>query len=56
MISERLGVGGVFIAVHRDPAVGWCPQVVTYPAAVINVQLKAEQIAVALRAEFDLKD
>jgi hypothetical protein len=29
MIAVRIGVGGVFVAVHKDPAYGWHPTVVT---------------------------
>ena len=54
MIAARLNVGGVFIAVHKDPVYGWHPTVVTRPAAAINAQMAAEEIAKELRAEFDL--
>ena len=54
MIAARLNIGGVFIAVHKDPAYGWHPTVVTKPAAAINAQMAAEEIAKELRAEFDL--
>lgn len=54
MIESRLNIGGVFISVYRDPAYGWHPTVVTRPAAAINAQLAAEEIAKELRAEFDL--
>jgi hypothetical protein len=54
MIAERLNIGGVFIAVHKDPAYGWHPTVMTKPAAALNVQMAAEEIANELRAEFDL--
>ncbi|MGO9847000.1 MAG: hypothetical protein ACLPKT_10480 [Methylocella sp.] len=54
MISARLNIGGVFITVHKDPAYGWQPTVVTRPAAALNAQMAAEEIAKELRVEFDL--
>jgi hypothetical protein len=56
MISQRLNVGGIFVAVHKDPAYGWHPQVMTRPAAAINCQLLAEEIAKELRVKYDLKE
>jgi hypothetical protein len=54
MIAARLNIGGVFVAIHKGPAYGWHPTVITKPAAAINAQIVAEEIAKELRAEFDL--
>jgi hypothetical protein len=56
MMAERLNIGGVFIAVHKDPTYGWHPQVITKPAAAIGAQLRAEEIAQKLRTEYDLAE
>lgn len=56
MISERLGIGGIFVAVHKDTVYGWHPQIVTSPAAAINAQVAAEAIAKELREEYELKE
>jgi hypothetical protein len=55
LIALRIGVGGVFVAVHKDPAYGWHPTVVTAPAAAHRCQLMAEEIALELRTKYDLK-
>jgi len=44
----------VFIAIHKDPAYGWHPTVVTAPAAAYNCQAMAEQIAQELRTNYEL--
>ncbi len=54
MIAARLNIGGVLIAVHKDPAYGWHPTVMTRPAAAINAQTAAEEIAKELRADYEL--
>jgi len=56
MIAARINVGGIFVKVHKDPALGWHPTVVTVPAAALNCQMLAEKIAQELRAEYDLKE
>jgi hypothetical protein len=56
LIAARIGVGGVFVAVHKDPAFGWHPTVITAPAAAHRCQLAAEEIAQELRAKYDLKE
>jgi hypothetical protein len=55
MIAGRIGVGGVFVAVHKDPAYGWHPTVVAAPVAAHRCQLRAEEIAAELRTKYDLK-
>ncbi len=55
MIAARIGVGGVFVAVHKDPSYGWHPTVVAAPAAAYRCQLLAEEIAAELRTKYDLK-
>jgi hypothetical protein len=56
LVAQRIGIGGVMVAVHPDPAYGWHPVVITAPAAAINAQLAAEQAAQELRALYDLVD
>jgi hypothetical protein len=55
MITQRIDLGGIFIAVNRDPAHGWHPTVVTAPSQAIRCQQLAESIAADLRATYDLK-
>jgi len=55
MIAARIGIGGVFVAVHKDPAYGWHPTVMTAPAAAHQCQVLAEEIASELRTKYDLK-
>jgi hypothetical protein len=56
MIGQRLNIGGMFVVVHKDPAYGWHPTVMTKPAAAIGCQMRAEEIAKELRAEYELQD
>ena len=56
MIKQRLGMGGIHLKVHRDPAYGWHPTIVTTPSAAYNAQLRAEEIAAELRAQYDLAE
>jgi hypothetical protein len=56
MIKQRLNIGGIHVKVHKDPAYGWHPTVVTTPAAAYNAQVEAEKIAKELREKFDLKE
>jgi hypothetical protein len=56
MISQRINIGGIFVVVHKDPAYGWHPTVMTAPAKAINCQMLAEEIAKELRVEYDLKE
>jgi hypothetical protein len=55
MVASRIGVGGVFVAVHKDSAFGWHPTVITAPAAAQRCQVLAEQIAADLRTKYALK-
>jgi hypothetical protein len=56
LIMARIGVGGVFVAVHKDPVFGWHPTVVAAPATAYRCQLAAEEIAKELRTMYDLKE
>jgi len=53
MIAARINVGGIYVKVHKDPAYGWHPTIVTAPAAALNCQILAEEIAQELRAKYD---
>jgi hypothetical protein len=55
MIEARIGLGGVFVAVHKDLVYGWHPTVVAAPAAAYRCQVLAEEVAADLRTKFDLK-
>jgi hypothetical protein len=55
MIAARIGVGGVFVVVHKDPVYGWHPTVMTAPTAAHKCQVLAEEIAAELRTKYDLK-
>jgi hypothetical protein len=56
LIAERIGLGGVFVVVHKDAAYGWHPTVVAAPAAAYRCQMLAEEIASELRASYDVKE
>jgi len=56
MIAKRMNVGGVFVVVHKDPALGWHPTVMTAPQQVVTFQQRAEEIAKELRTLYDLKE
>jgi hypothetical protein len=56
MVASGIGVGGVAVVVHKDPAYGWHPTVMTAPAQAIGAQLRAEQVAKELRERFVLAD
>jgi hypothetical protein len=56
MIGQRLNIGGVFIAVHKDPAYGWHPTIMTRPVDAINCQTLVEEIAKDLRTKYELKE
>ena len=56
LIAARMGIGGMFVSVHKDPTYGWHPTVVTTPAAAHLSQLAAEEIAQELRVQYDLKE
>lgn len=56
LIAARIGLGGVFVTVSKDPVFGWHPTVMTAPAAAYNCQVMAEQIAEELRAKYELSD
>lgn len=55
MIASRINVGGVFVAVHKDPAHGWHPTVITAPVEAHRCQVLAKEIAAELRITYDLK-
>ena len=38
MVLGLVIVGGAFVAVHKDPALGWHPTVMTAPAAAYQCQ------------------
>jgi hypothetical protein len=56
LIAARIGVGGVFVAVNKDPVYGWHPTVMAAPAAAYNCQVMAEKIAEELRAKYELSE
>jgi hypothetical protein len=55
LVAARIGLRGVFVSVHKDPAHGWHPIVVTAPAAVSLCQVLADEIAAELRSKYTLK-
>ena len=56
MITAEIGVFGLEIAVRKDHAYGWQPNVVAAPGDLIGYQRRAEEIAHRLRMQFDLCD
>ena len=54
MITTKIGIAGVEIAVRKDHAYGWQPTVVTSPSDQIGFQRRAEEIAHRLRVRYDL--
>ena len=56
LIGARIGLGGVFVAVHKDPVRGWHPTVIAAPAAAYNCQVMAEQIAEELRVKYEMSE
>jgi len=54
MIAERIGVGGIMIKVHPDPAYGWHATVMTAPAKAVAAQQVVEKIGEELRSQFEL--
>lgn len=56
LIAERIGVGGVFVMVHKDPVYGWHPTVATAPSAAYKCQIMAERIADELRLMYELSE
>jgi hypothetical protein len=56
MITAKIGVSGLEIAVREDHAYGWQPNVVVAPGDLIGYQRRAEEIAHRLRVQFDLCD
>jgi hypothetical protein len=55
MITDRINIGGVFVAVNPDVAYGWHANVLTAPSQVVRCQQLVEQIAAELREKYDLK-
>jgi len=56
MVASSIGIGGIAVVVHKDPAYGWHPTVMTAPAQAIGAQLRAEQVAKELRERFVLAE
>jgi hypothetical protein len=56
MISSKINVAGLKIAVRRDHAFGWIPTVLAAPADPIGFQRRAEAIARHLQVQFDLRE
>jgi len=56
MVASSIGIGGIAVVVHKDPAYGWHPTVMTAPAQAIGGQLRAEQVAKELRERFVLAE
>jgi hypothetical protein len=56
MIAERLGVGGVQVAVYKCPIYGWDANVITAPTQVVQANGLAKQAAAELREQFELAD
>lgn len=56
MIKASLGVGGIHVRVHKDPAYGWHPTIIATPRAAYNAQIEAERIAKDLREKYELAD
>lgn len=54
LITDKIGVTGLKIAIRPDHAYGWVPTVVSAPADPIGFQRRAEEIAHGLRFQFDL--
>jgi hypothetical protein len=56
MIAERLGIGGILVKVFKEPTYGWRATVITKPAAAVQAQAIADNIAQELGAHYDLKE
>jgi hypothetical protein len=56
IITKRINVAGVEIAVRKDHAFGWMPTVLSAPSDPIGFQRRAEDIARSLRVQFDLRE
>ena len=56
IITKRINVAGVEIAVRKDHAFGWMPTVLSAPSDPIGFQRRAEEIARYLRVKFDLRE
>ncbi|MCG2632344.1 hypothetical protein L6654_37655 [Bradyrhizobium sp. WYCCWR 13023] len=54
LITDKIGVAGLKIAIRPDHAYGWVPTVISAPADPIGFQRRAEEIAHRLRVQFDL--
>ena len=54
MITQKINVTGVDIAVRRDHAYGWVPTIVSAPSDQIGFQRRADEIAHVLRTRFEL--
>jgi hypothetical protein len=56
MIGEQLGLSAMLVQVSADPAYGWHATVMAAPQDVIALQQQAEEIARALREQYDLSE
>lgn len=56
LITEKIGVGGLYIRVRKDHAYGWEPTVEDSPGDKIFFQRRAEEIARQLRMNYDLHE
>jgi hypothetical protein len=54
MITQKINVTGVDVAVRRDHAFGWVPTVISSPSDQIGFQRRADEIAHVLRTRFEL--
>jgi hypothetical protein len=56
MITQKIGVVGLEVAVRQDHAFGWQPSVTVAPGNLIGYQRRAEEIARRLRIQYDLNE
>ena len=54
MITQKINVTGVEVAVRRDHAYGWVPTVVSAPSDQIGFKRRTDEIAHVLRTRFEL--
>jgi hypothetical protein len=56
LVAQRIGMPGVSVEVHPDPAYDWHPTVFTTPSKAVIAQNAAERAAQDLRALYELCD
>lgn len=56
MIWERIGVHELAIGVRKDHAYGWQPKIEYAPGNHLGFQRRADEIAEALRHDYELAD